>query len=119
LRLYLVRYGDCPGSGGVVRLSISPSQGGDPGFKSRPEHSFTEQAGTKADGSKKWRILNAGDNSEHERKTKEPQKSKETLLAILIGNEAKPILEAIKADKSLHWKDASRDGLTVLELYAP
>ena len=29
------------GSGGVVRLSISPSQGGDPGFKSRPEHSFT------------------------------------------------------------------------------
>ena len=28
------------GSGGVVRLSISPSQGGDPGFKSRPEHSY-------------------------------------------------------------------------------
>jgi hypothetical protein len=25
-------------SGGVVRLSISPSQGDDPGFKSRPEH---------------------------------------------------------------------------------
>jgi hypothetical protein len=25
------------GSGGVVRLSISPSQGDDPGFKSRPE----------------------------------------------------------------------------------
>ena len=26
------------GSGGVVRLSILPSQGSDPGFKSRPEH---------------------------------------------------------------------------------
>ena len=25
-------------SGGVGRLSISPSQGDDPGFKSRPEH---------------------------------------------------------------------------------
>ncbi len=31
-------------SGGVVRLSISPSQGDDPGFKSRPEHpSFKER----------------------------------------------------------------------------
>ena len=28
------------GSGGVVRLSISPSQGDDPGFKSRPEHPY-------------------------------------------------------------------------------
>jgi hypothetical protein len=36
----------------------------------------------------------------------------------MIGNEAKPILEAIKQEKSLHWKDASRDGITVLELYA-
>ena len=27
-------------SGGVVRLSISPSQGDNPGFKSRPEHPY-------------------------------------------------------------------------------
>jgi hypothetical protein len=45
LRLYLVRYGECQGSGGVVRLSISPSQGGDPGFKSRPEHFFNKATG--------------------------------------------------------------------------
>jgi hypothetical protein len=29
-------------SGGVVRLSISPSQGDDPGFKSRPEHPYPD-----------------------------------------------------------------------------
>lgn len=29
-------------SGGVVRLSISPSQGDDPGFKSRPEHHYLD-----------------------------------------------------------------------------
>ena len=30
------------GSGHTVRLSISPSQGDDPGFKSRPEHPLFE-----------------------------------------------------------------------------
>jgi hypothetical protein len=52
------------------------------------------------------------------RKNPEAPKSKETLIAVMIGNEAKPILEAIKAERSLHWHDASRDGITVLELYA-
>ncbi len=38
LRFYEVRLKADAGSGGVVRLSILPSQGSDPGFKSRPEH---------------------------------------------------------------------------------
>ena len=38
LRFYEVRLEADAGSGGVVRLSILPSQGSDPGFKSRPEH---------------------------------------------------------------------------------
>jgi hypothetical protein len=40
LHFYEEQISQVPGSGGVVRLSISPSQGGDPGFKSRPEHHF-------------------------------------------------------------------------------
>jgi hypothetical protein len=34
-----------------------------------------EQAGTKADGSKKWRVLNASDGSEHKHKQKEAPKA--------------------------------------------
>jgi hypothetical protein len=70
--------------------------------------SFKEQDGTPHDKTR----------CESLRKNPEAPKSKETLIPVMIGNEAKPILEAIKSERSLHWRDVSRDGITVLELYA-
>lgn len=36
----------------------------------------------------------------------------------MTGPNVDPILKAIRSGATLHWKDASRDGLAVLELYA-
>jgi hypothetical protein len=88
-----------------------------------------QQDGTKADGSKKWKVLNASDGSEHVHKTQEapkpaPQKTTITtnqpqskLIAVLTGDLAKTFIEVNKRGSTIQWMDKSRDGVSVMEVY--